>query len=746
MKQVLLKFFLITVALLLSGILLAQDLWDGKTIASGFHAGTGSESDPYQIRTGAQLMYFAKQINLGNDFSGKTVKMMNDIDMNRNTSTFLSISNKFAGTFDGNNHILTFQFRGGNGLFPQVSGRICRLGVIASVYRTDKYPFYGGIYIVSNLDIGGVVEDCYYQIDNSYLYGVSASLVRINNGTLRNCYATGRYSVSDTGNSGTLVYMNYGTVENCSSTIIVGSSLNFPMVWLSSGTVVHNTNNIDELNSWVDENPSHSRWCSDGYRLVDFNPSEYCTVEFVDTLFHQTIPSITVKQGECIGTLPILASTWSHTGWVRAGQEVEENDVVDNSWTLFARWEQLIRKQPTVNDMSFEADDEEHASYQWYAIYGGTHNLGSWESTNHGSNTSSSETFKYPAKAGQILKFNYIVSSESGCDVFQVYCNGKYMEASGEKSGEFIYEFPESGDMTLILQYSKDEDTNHGHDKVIVSNICISDPNNILPCTSTSLPVSLIDKNGLYYCKISYSNTGKEISTDTIYCTRIIGVTDISLLTDAIWIEPTTARIGGDVNIEICLKNAQAASAYNFDLMLPEGVTIAKDSNGKYIDALSNRHDDHTRTFNYKGDNTYSFATLSGNSEALTGNDGAIRLVTLHVADNMAEGSYPIEIRNASYSLTDGTLHSLENTTTSITVENYLLGDVNGNNGVDIGDAVTIVNYLVGKPTTTFVEKAADTNKNNQVDIGDAVTIVNYLVGKTASLSRKATDGGKEPQ
>ena len=222
--------------------------------------------------------------------------------------------------------------------------------------------------------------------------------------------------------------------------------------------------------------------------------------------------------------------------------------------------------------------------------------------------------------------------------------------------------------------------------------------------------------------------------------------TDVSYLLDAVYIEPFCARIGGDAKVAICLKNAQKASAYNFDLVLPEGVTIAKDSNGKYIDALSNRHDDHTRTFNYKGDNTYSFATLSGNSEALTGNDGAIRLVTLHVADNMAEGSYPIEIRNASYSLTDGTLHSLENTTTSITVENYLLGDVNGNNGVDIGDAVTIVNYLVGKPTTTFVEKAADTNKNNQVDIGDAVTIVNYLVGKTASLSRKATDGGKEPQ
>ena len=38
-------------------------------------------------------------------------------------------------------------------------------------------------------------------------------------------------------------------------------------------------------------------------------------------------------------------------------------------------------------------------------------------------------------------------------------------------------------------------------------------------------------------------------------------------------------------------------------------------------------------------------------------------------------------------------------------------------------------------------------NKNGQVDIGDAVTIVNFLVGKTESLSRQATVWDeKEPQ
>lgn len=78
--------------------------------------------------------------------------------------------------------------------------------------------------------------------------------------------------------------------------------------------------------------------------------------------------------------------------------------------------------------------------------------------------------------------------------------------------------------------------------------------------------------------------------------------------------------------------------------------------------------------------------------------------------------------------------------TYEVTFTLALQGDVNGNGQIDIGDAVSIVNDLVGKPNDTFVEKAADTNGNSQTDIGDAVTIVNSLVGKTAPLGIVVTE------
>jgi len=62
-------------------------------------------------------------------------------------------------------------------------------------------------------------------------------------------------------------------------------------------------------------------------------------------------------------------------------------------------------------------------------------------------------------------------------------------------------------------------------------------------------------------------------------------------------------------------------------------------------------------------------------------------------------------------------------------------GDVNGDGDVDIADAVCIVNYVVDKPNTNFIEAAADANGDGDIDIADAVHIVNYVVGKISALA-----------
>lgn len=217
-----------------------------------------------------------------------------------------------------------------------------------------------------------------------------------------------------------------------------------------------------------------------------------------------------------------------------------------------------------------------------------------------------------------------------------------------------------------------------------------------------------------------------------------ISVTDVSSLSNAIYANAALSQSGAEATLTICLKNAQTAIAYSFDLQLPAGVTLAKKSNGDYQYTLSNRHNGHGETVNYQeGSDVYSFAVLSLQSKEINGNDGIIWALRLKVAANVANGDYAVKITNAKYSIESGSAKvNLPETTSKLTVSQYKKGDVNNDGDVDIADAVCIVNHVVGLPTPSFVIQAADANGDGDVDIADAVRIVNLVVGKINALSR----------
>ena len=81
-----------------------------------------------------------------------------------------------------------------------------------------------------------------------------------------------------------------------------------------------------------------------------------------------------------------------------------------------------------------------------------------------------------------------------------------------------------------------------------------------------------------------------------------------------------------------------------------------------------------------------------------------------------------------------------------------IMGDVNDDGEVDVADAVTIVNRIIGKPTPAFIEEAADVNYDIDIDVADAVTIVNFIIGKISSFESNAEetslvpDSAPEPQ
>ena len=60
--------------------------------------------------------------------------------------------------------------------------------------------------------------------------------------------------------------------------------------------------------------------------------------------------------------------------------------------------------------------------------------------------------------------------------------------------------------------------------------------------------------------------------------------------------------------------------------------------------------------------------------------------------------------------------------------EPLLLGDVNSDGKITITDAVGIVNYILGNPSSGFNIQAADLNGDHNITITDAVCVVNIIM------------------
>ncbi len=79
------------------------ETWDGDCDVTGaltpdnvFEGGSGTESDPYTIKTANQLACFAKSVNEGETYEGKFIKQIKNIKLNDNLN-----ENITAGTTDG---------------------------------------------------------------------------------------------------------------------------------------------------------------------------------------------------------------------------------------------------------------------------------------------------------------------------------------------------------------------------------------------------------------------------------------------------------------------------------------------------------------------------------------------------------------------------------------------------------------------------------------------------------------------
>ena len=194
---------------------------------------------------------------------------------------------------------------------------------------------------------------------------------------------------------------------------------------------------------------------------------------------------------------------------------------------------------------------------------------------------------------------------------------------------------------------------------------------------------------------------------------------------------------GTQVTLPVGLTNKHSITAVQFDIYLPEGVTIATDSRGKMRIKTTSRMDG---TYSVMGSTMDGFTRVVGYSpdtDPFLGGSGNILNITLDVGSNVSIGNYTIRIKDIVLSDINNNEYHPADVGGVLTIKDYTLGDVDNSGAVNINDVVCIINHILNKTNGTFIEEAADVDGSGTININDVVTLINrYILHRTNAPKR----------
>jgi len=193
---------------------------------------------------------------------------------------------------------------------------------------------------------------------------------------------------------------------------------------------------------------------------------------------------------------------------------------------------------------------------------------------------------------------------------------------------------------------------------------------------------------------------------------------------------------GKQVELPISLNNQHDITAFQFDLYLPTGVTVAKKSNGKMMIETTERMEGSYTISSNTIDNFVRVAGYSGEGDFFTGNSGDILKVTLDIAETVADGDYTISLKETVLSDVNNTEYHPADAAGMLTVKSYTLGDVDNSGAVNINDVVCIINHILNRPISVFIAEAADVDGSGTININDVVTLINRYILMNSNAPR----------
>lgn len=229
--------------------------------------------------------------------------------------------------------------------------------------------------------------------------------------------------------------------------------------------------------------------------------------------------------------------------------------------------------------------------------------------------------------------------------------------------------------------------------------------------------------------------------------------TDVAKYGNIVFFNDTHQLAGKQITLPLMMNNTAEITAMQFDLVLPEGITLDKNARDKYaltFNVAAERTDAsiHTLSSSLQPDGSIRVLSYSTDKEPFLGNSGAIIDFPLTISADIEPAEYAITLKNIILTAPDKTEYKIDEVVCKFIVPDYEMGDANGDDQINVTDIVYTADYILGNADPEFNELAADMNEDGEITVTDIVYIADkILVGyngvktlKGKAVSRATTN------
>lgn len=207
---------------------------------------------------------------------------------------------------------------------------------------------------------------------------------------------------------------------------------------------------------------------------------------------------------------------------------------------------------------------------------------------------------------------------------------------------------------------------------------------------------------------------------------------DAPQIENTLYVDCIKAFAGDELTLSIKMKNVVPIRGFQFNLYLPDGITVVKNEKDRIQAFLAkdrlDEDDEHTLSVTEQNDGSLLFLCGSQYDESFTGGDGDIVSVKLSIPENMKNGNYVISLKKIKLTESDiNNYYETPITSTIISVLSYITGDINGDQQVDVSDYIGVANHIHGKTPDGFVMKNADVDGSGTTDVSDYIGVANII-------------------